>query len=362
MRSKPNRWIASALLTARSYGKSLSSPVVLAGGFAICATVSSVVAAYLEGRLTTVQHVSPVNGTVIAIIPFSHNLSTLVDFILINPSVIFFFQRSKLHRQKVDARLQINSQMPVYHRLGLAALCFFLGIFAMKFYVEGSRFFDATLVPGDDGQAKITITGWIVYSWTALYIAWLLFSAMEHGFHIARLMRLQASDIPYAPFHPDGAAGVRFLMEPSLSAAYAMIGLLATFIVFIIHDRLLYHIDSNRLLGFAVYIAVVLPLFGLPVCKLHQLMKARRDEYLFDAIERTFLFARNSDGPDNWSKLADYMTAVANADKYVKIVCAFPVWPIPIALAVPPIGSIVAAIFPLAQKLITSAAPPIPGL
>jgi hypothetical protein len=222
----------------------------------------------------------------------------------------------------------------------------------MKFYVQGSQFFDATLVPSQSGQPQVTITGWIVYSWTAIYIAWMLFAGLEHGFHLAQIMKLRPNEIPYAPFHADGGAGVRFIMEPSLNVGYALIGLLTTFVVFIIHDRIIYHIESNRLLGFAIYVLVALPMFGLPFLKLHQLMKARRDEYLFDSLDESLSAARSAGERKDWNGLVTYLAAVESADKYRKIVCTLPIWPVPIAPTLPSLGSIAAAIFPLIQKII----------
>lgn len=145
-------------------------------------------------------------------------------------------------------------------------------------------------------------------------------------------------------------------MEPSLSAGYAMIGLLATFIVFIIHDRILYHIESNRLVGFGLYIVIALPLFALPFHKLHQLMKVRRDEYLFDSLDQTLVDARRAGDKKDWTALAECVEAIESADKYRKLVCAFPIWPAPIALALPSLSSVAAAIIPFIQKLALSPA------
>jgi hypothetical protein len=335
----------------------VSSPFSVAISFAILAIATSVVAAHLEGRFTTPQQTMLPGGIPISIIPFSRNVSTLVDFLVLDPLVIYFLLRSRMQWRAVDDRLKIKRGLPSYHRIGLAILCAMLGIFAMKFYVEGSVFYDATLIPNANGQPTVTVTGWIVYSWTASYIALISFSIIEHGFHVARLLTFSESDIPYAPFHPDGAGGVRFLMEPSLTAGYAMIGLLATFVVFLIHDKILYHIDSNRLLGFGVYIVVALPLFGLPFWKLHELMKARRAKYLFDSLDQTLADARIAGDRKDWTALAGCVAAIESADKYKKLVGAFPVWPVPFALALPSLSSIAAAVLPFIQKFIFSSAP-----
>jgi hypothetical protein len=303
------------------------------------------------------QHITLSDGIPISIVPFSRNLSTLVDFIVLDPLVIYFLLRSQMQWRTVNQRLKIKGKLPPYHRVGLMMLCATLGIFAMKFYVEGSVFYDATLIPKANGQPAITVTGWIVYSWTAAYIAFLSLCVIEHGVHIARLLTLSESDIPYAPFHPDGAGGVRFLMEPSLTAGYAMIGLLATFVVFLIHDRIIYHIHSNRLLGFGVYIVVALPLFALPFWKLHELMKARRDEYLFDSLDQTLADARSAGDRRDWTALAGCVAAIESADKYKKLVSAFPVWPVSFALALPSLSSVAAAAIPFVQKFIFSSVP-----
>jgi len=356
MSSKSAKWFQRPGYRTRDLEKVSPSPVVLALSYAVCATLSSVAAAYWEGRLLEIEHVTA-NGTAVAILPFGQNISTLVDFVFLNPFVIFFLQQARRQRQKVEIVLGTKSNISPYHRVGLILLSAIFGVYTMTFYVEGSQSFDATLIPDGRGLPTITITGWIVYAWTSVYIAWLFFAAMQQGFHVAAISQLRAKAIPYAPFHPDGVAGIRFLMEPSLSVGYAMIGLLVTFLVFVIHDKLLYHIDSNRLLGFAVYVVVAMPLFGLPFYHLHRLMKQRRDEYLFKSLDQAMPPEIGANSSQNWSALKDYMAAIENADKYRKIVCTFSVWPVPISLALPPFSSIIAAIVPLAQKLILIAAP-----
>jgi hypothetical protein len=349
---RPFRWgRANDSIAARTL-----SPSGLAASFAILATITSVVAAHFEGRLTTAQVVALSGVSATSVIPFSRNLSTLVDFLILDPLVIYFLLRCRIEWRAVDRRLKFKEALSPYHRAGLATVCVLLGIYAMKFYVEGSIFYDATLIPGVNSRPAVTITGWIVYSWTAAYIALVLFAVTDHGLHVAQLLTLSKSDISYAPFHPDRAGGVRFLMQPSLTAGYAMICLLATFVVFVIHDRWLYHIESNRLVGFGIYIIVALPLFVIPFWKLHELMKFRRDEYLFDSLDQTLAEARVAGDRKDWAALAGCVAAIESADKYKKLVSTFPVWPVPLALTLPPLSSIAAAAAPFVQKAIFSSA------
>jgi hypothetical protein len=357
MRLKSKVTLPSLLLIAKGRAKKLSSPLVLALSYSIICTSSSMLVAYAEGRLLDSDYIFISADRTAEIVPFIKNVSTLADFILLNPLVIFFLQTSRLQKRIVYEKMSAPNPLSPYHRFGLLILSLLFGAYAMKFYVEGSQFFDATLIPGLDGTSQITMTGWVVYSWTAVFIAFLFFGCAEQGFHVSYIIRLSEKDIPYVPLHDDESGGVRFLMEPSLSFGYAMIALLLVFVVFIVQDRLIYHIESNRLLGFALYIIVAIPSFGLPFYHLHRLMRARRAEYFF---EISTAISRNISEPKNlrqgtWSEVQNYLSAIENIEKYKKALSAFPVWPAPVSLSLPPFGSIIAASLPVAHKLVTLA-------
>lgn len=354
MITKSNRLPACATRAWRVVRSILISPLGLAATYGALATASSVIAAYFEGRLTESQEAHTIVGSSVRIVPLIRNYSTLIDFVLLNPFVIYFLQRARVEQRQVNSRLKLEDAWPLYHRLGAAVICVALGASAMKFYVEGSLFFDATLIPDARTGSTVTITGWLVYSWTALYISWLLFSGLEHGVYVRRIVALRSEDIPYAPFHSDGAAGIRFLMRPILSAGYAMIGLLITFLVFVVHDKLLYHIDSNRLLGFILYVVVALPMFAMPLIRLHQLMKVRRDEYLSISVNDALFGIRAASDRNDWEGIAGYIAAIESADKYRKIVQGFPIWPMPLILALPSLGSVTGALIPIFQKILSS--------
>ena len=328
--------------------------------FGFCATTSSVIAAYWEGRLFSVEYIKSSGGDVLTILPFDRNISTLLDFILLNPFVIYFLQRARI--QQITVRKYLGAKnTPQYHQFGVLILSAVFGIYAMKFYVQGSQFYDATMVPNVKGQITITVTGWIVYSWTALYIAGLIYAAIQHGAYVTCIVGLERKAIPYTPFHPDQAGGVRFMMDPSLSFGYAMTGLLLTFVVFILQDRI-YHIESNRLLGFVAYILIAAPFFGLPFYHLHRLMKEHRDDYLFEALDHVTPISVATERLRDPKMLKEHVAAIENVDKYRKIVLSFPVWPMPISLTLSPAGSILAAAFPLVEKLLSNAFPGLPIL
>src|ERR1700753_1910448 len=104
----------------------ISSPLGLALSFGFLATTTSVVAAYLEGRLMVPQQVNFATGVTASIVPFSRNLSTILDFVLLNSLVIYFLQRSRMQWREVNRQLSLPRGFSAYHRVGISIVCFAL--------------------------------------------------------------------------------------------------------------------------------------------------------------------------------------------------------------------------------------------
>lgn len=331
--------------------------IAAALGYALLATSTSMIIAQLEGRLTQVQYALVPGRGMVEVIPFIWNVSTLVDFVVLNPIIIFFLLKAHQKRQEIYAELKAGEQIPPYHRFGLAVVAIAFGFTAMKIYVSGfNQFYDATIVPNLDSSTQITATGWVVFGWTAIFVSYLFYGCAEQAFYTNYVIKLRKDDLQYKPLHHDQAGGVRFIMEPSLTFAYAMIALLLILLVFIIHDKILYHIsDSNRLWGFAFYPAIIIPLFVLPFWHLHTLMKERRDEYLYEisgALDEILMTARLMKANIGTARLQENITSMEYIDKYRKTVGGFPTWPLPLSILAPPLGTIIASVFPLVQKLL----------
>lgn len=333
-------------------------PAPLALGYSVLATSTSMIVAQIEGRLWHHQDIVISGGRVVRVAPFIENVSTLADFILLNPIIILFLLSATQKRREVYVKMQAGEQIPLYHRIGLTVLAVAFGFTAMKVYVGGfNQFFDATIIPSGIDSTQITGAGWVVFSWTAIFISFLFYSCAEQAFYAKYVISLRKKDLPYRPLHYDRAGGARFLMEPSLKFAYAMIALLIVFAAFIVYDKILHHIsDSNRLWGFVFYVAIIVPLFVFPFLRLHTLMKERRDEYLIEvsgALDEILLTAKMIKTNISVSKIQKNISSMEYYERYRKTVTEFPVWPLPLAISAPPIGSIVAALLPLGQKLIT---------
>src|SRR4051794_22428564 len=74
--------------------RALASPLSAATTYGVLAISTSVIAAAAEGRLTAGADVYW-NGHHLFVHPFLSNISTLLDFAVLNPLTIFFLLRSR---------------------------------------------------------------------------------------------------------------------------------------------------------------------------------------------------------------------------------------------------------------------------
>jgi hypothetical protein len=88
-------------------------------------------------------------------------------------------------------------------------------------------------------------------------------------------------------------------------------------------------------------------------------MKRRRDEYFFESLEQVVSLEKDARKQRDWK---NYLAEIEHAEKYRKIVLAFPVWPVPLSVAAPPLSSVVAASLPLVQKLLLNVFPGLASL
>jgi hypothetical protein len=290
-------------------------PSVAALLFLILSLTTSVLFAMRQGHLAT----SP-DG----VQPFARNYSTLVDFALLDPLVIFFVLRSMRAAQKLGVR-----------ELGWwAAVAGILGVLGMALYVHS--FVD--IRPGETAHLDALIpkaewsgvsgTGWVVFAWTALFIGLCFGGLISQAFYLRRLYRLPRLE-SYQPLHEDDAAGVRAEVQPAIDFLGAMFSCLLIFAMFYLQDHYINHMDASvRLqLGLFVYILIATPLFLTPCWKLHLLMCKERED-MARGVDRRFkqlwprVLADSSDSGD----VSNACTLIGLREQIAK----FPVWPLPV--------------------------------
>lgn len=340
------------LFTKLSYGK-------LCIAYAILSFGTSALSSIMEGSF-----ISPVPWMVNEqeIRPFIKNFSTILDFLVLNPLVIYFLESASRKAEEVYEYKKVKPPLSQYHHFGLLIICSAIASVLMNLYYEGflnGNFIDAVISINSGGNKFITTTGLIVYFWTTFFIAFLLFKVIQITAYVYFILRLKHDDWAYEPYHTDEAAGYGLLAEPMIKFSYAMIGMLLMFIVFILYDLKLEVKESNRIYGFFLYVFIVIPIFCLPYWKLHQFMVLNRKKYLKDISDIASSVADkqylDTDLKDN-SKLKEYCENIESISKLREIALSFPIWPIPVKSAIS--LQLITAILALAPLLTKT----IPGL
>ncbi len=340
-----------------------SSPFVLAICYAIAATLSSVALALIQGQLFS-KTIVAIGNTKITIYPLINNFSTLIDFTLLNPAVIYFLQSSFRSINKVYIKTGRGNPIPPYHRYGLLVLSAVIGTTAMLYYYMGfmvGDYFDAIISVDSAGNPIITLLGWAVFFWTTLFIIFVIYRASDQFAYVIFILTLSEKDLSYKPYHPDESAGIRKYIQPSILFFRAMVVLLLTFVAFSIQDKLLFYIDeSNRLWGLVAYFCVSAPLFFLPLFHLHKLMINCRQKYLaeinqiIDPLIKKYPLTDMS--IEQSIELKEHLSFMESLEKYRRLLSSFPIWPLPRRSLIEPLSILAGAAMPIVHKVILLAA------
>lgn len=314
--------------------RAMASPISAAAAFGVLSISTSLIAAALEGRLADGSQVFW-NGHHLIVHPFLSNVSTILDFALLNPLTIFFLLRSR--QAAVDDSLIARSDTSAdkHLRWFTSASCVVLAIVLMVAYAHTflyGTFFDAVVTLSQDGECFVTVTGWVVLFWTGLFTYVLLMGALNQVSYIARICRLRPSDIAYDPLHEDGAAGLRILAKPAIEFTKASVCLLVAGVVMWVYDRLMTKSAlTDRTASIAVFLVIVFPLFAIPIAHLHCLMCDLREELLrsvigqkFRRLRRTALLVNSRRRSRSLKDLADEVDAT---ERLRNTILSFPTWP-----------------------------------
>ena len=301
-------------------------PGLLAIAFGLVATSTTVTFAALEGRLLSAE-----NG----VQPFIWNVSTIADFVLLNPLIIYSFGLS------IRAMLTLRVQLPIRRLAVLGAILAFVSMFGYIQSFSKVRFFDAISI--GPGIKEITLTGWTTLTWTWLALSFVYFSVVSQLYYIRHVWRLADSDIAYEPLHADECGGYHRYALPSWYFINGMVAGLLVFIGFYVQDRLVNHLqDSNRLAYLTVYIVLAPSLFLPPVLHLRRLMRTSKRKMISN-VQQKFDLAFN-----DWKKTCSEPNALKELIELRKNISGFPEWPLPIAQL---FGSLVYWVGPLMPVL-----------
>jgi len=315
--------------------RALESPLTAATAYGVLATSTSLLAATLEGRLIGGSQVFW-NGHQLMVHPFLSNVSTILDFAILNPLTTFFLLRSRQIAIEDPLISGGNSRADKILRWVVSVACAALAVILMIAYAHSflyGNFFDAVVTMSNDGECFVTATGWVVLFWTGLFTYVVLMGALNQVSYVVRICRLRPADVSYDPLHEDGAAGLRVLAKPAIEFTKASLCLLFAGVVIWAYDRVMTNAAlTDRTASIAVFTLIVFPLFAIPIARLHHLMCELREELLRSVIGRhsrglqrmVLVTARRR--ARSIQSLADEMDAT---EKLRNTILSFPTWPMP---------------------------------
>jgi hypothetical protein len=317
--------------------RALASPFTAATTYAVLATGTSLLVAALERRLvgtTSIQW----GQEQFVIRPFLSNFSTLLDFAILNPLVIYFLLRSRLI--VVTEPLLAVDNTPAdralqwFASLSCVALTIVLMIAYSHSFVYGG-FYDAVVSISDQGKCFITWTGYVVYFWTGLMTYVVLMGAINQVSYVVRICRLRPADLFYDPMHEDGAAGLSVLAKPAIEMTIASLCLLTIGLVFWVYDRIMLDAPmTDRTASIGIFTAIVFPLFAIPIARLHFVMRELRSGLLRSmcsgeprCLRHVGLFLGS--GVCDAQSIQRLTEEIEATGKLRNAILSFPTWPLP---------------------------------
>lgn len=334
--------------------RAMASPAKAALLYLALATSSSIVAAYFQGTLLCPRTVF-IGSASFVVNPYLYNFSTIIDFVILNPLCMFFLLKSREGARFSFEKKRADPNPAPYHRLGFLLLSATIALVSMKFYVGAFQgaYFDSNFTPDIHGRPQITTAGYIVFFWTALYIAILFWHVLNYARYVLWIMQLKKDDLEYHPFDDDDSGGLFYIASPILHFFNALIVLLVTLIIFTFQDYSLSIKESNRCWGFALFLIVGVPLFVAPILHIKNIMVLKKKDY-FNIVATHAKSTMGMKKNNNLTDKKDYssmLIALETIDKSWAVVAKFPHWPMPRSSFVAPISAFIGAAIPVFIKL-----------
>lgn len=331
------------------------SPLLLAVAYSVFSIATTCIAAILNGGFIEQTQLA-YNGVATPVRPLVHNYSTLIDFALLNPLVIYFLRASQISGDYCIKRLKRNEMLPTPLRILVFVLSAVIAVAAMKLYFDGftnGAYFTVMIRPDLYGKTSLTLTGYTTFCWTVIFMTYLFYRVFEHACFARSILSITKRDIRYSPYHADQSGGFKYIASPCLLFVYAMAGMLCMFIIFILQDKIIYSInESIRHVGLYFYIFIGIPLFLIPILHIHNIMQEHKDGFL-KLISELLSIARYdkelTNSKDNMYSCFIYIQAI---EAHHNLSRALPAWPLPTRLMVFPIGSMISAGIPILSHIV----------
>lgn len=289
--------------------------------------------AWAEGRLLRFD-VLEIQGKSTLVYPLVLNLSTLLDFLVLNPLALFLVldvcRSVKALEESYGAPAFRFSR--AYQIIG--AVAWFGGaVISMAIYLHyffDGDYLDAIVAPDASGNCVLTATGWVTSFWTVLFMYGLGHAIFAQVIYLRLISRLTPDSIDYKPFALDDSGGLWRTAEPTAKFLRINFVLLITFSLFAVQDRILFEVDESvRGIGALIYLGVSVPLFLVPLFRLRSIMKERRAmiaESIFRMLDHSGLTRADKLGRSE-AEVAESLKAFSDIRACLK---QLPTWPLPV--------------------------------
>ena len=263
--------------------------------------------------------------------PYVTNISTILDFGILNPIAIYFLLQARAGFETAYAHFKAGRQISLFDQFGLLAVSLTVGIGAMWFYYHGfigGTFFTEAFEPTQRGTASISVTGWVIFFGTSLFITLVAYVTVEFANYMLFVGRLGPGEFRFA-IPPAVSPDIKIAIAPCISVAYVLATLFFVFVVFVFRDFFQFSISSSwRAWLFGPYVLVCLVAF-LPFWRLHRMMAQQRHR-LIDANNRVIeeeICGREGKDKANTPDPERLIGSVEKIEKLQSFYKSIPVWP-----------------------------------
>jgi hypothetical protein len=327
-----------------------ANPHTLALAYGILASAIVVGISYLDGTLYS-ERIIHYGSAVFTQYPYIYNVSTILDFAILNPIAIFFLLKARSGFLQTFHHFKKGGAISPFNRFGILFVSIAVGFSAMWFYFQGfvgRTFFSESFAVSPEGTAIITFTGWAIFVFTSMFISLIALVTIEFGNYILFVRSLGVDDFRFN-LPPNVSEDIRIAVTPCKYAMYILATLFFVLSVFIFRDFDQFNIrESRRVWLFAPYLIACLVAF-FPFWHLHQIMTARKNaiiEINNGAIEEDI--SDSNDDPRGITNEIDphkLRQVVDKIDELQSFYRSIPVWPVAAnALVLPNMSFLVSAI------------------
>lgn len=249
--------------------------------FGLVASATVVAASLFEGTLLR-ERIVGTGANSFAQHPYIHNVSTILDFALLDPLAIYFMLKARESFKNSYTHFRKPGDLAVYHKIGLALTAVALGISAMWLYYQGyigSTVFTEAFFMDASGRAAVSLTGWVIFVATSAFLSLLAFVTFEYGNYVFFVRRLGPEDLKFG-LPPNPGRDIEIAIKPCVYAMYVLVVLFIILAIIVVRDfwQLGFH-ESRRTWLLAPYLLVCLVTF-LPFWHLHRVMSAQKKQII----------------------------------------------------------------------------------